>query len=116
VSADLRAAAHRVVAAHDRVSTQPEGFWTADDDDAVDSLRAALAKSDSRSYASQETLSETVLCAECERPWKRGHECDDRPVCEDEYDALARQLHESIAEGQPVALTAKALRILAAKP
>lgn len=35
---------------------------------------------------------------------------------EDEYDALARQLHESIAEGQSVALTAKALRILAAPP
>lgn len=32
---------------------------------------------------------------------------------DDEYDALARQFHESIAEGQSVADTAKALRILA---
>lgn len=32
---------------------------------------------------------------------------------EDEYDALARQMHESIAAGQSVDLTAKALRILA---
>lgn len=32
---------------------------------------------------------------------------------EDEYDALARQLHESIADGQSMALTAKALRLLA---
>lgn len=32
---------------------------------------------------------------------------------EDEYDALARELHEAIAAGQSAALTAKALRILA---
>lgn len=32
---------------------------------------------------------------------------------EDEYDALARGLHESIAEGQSIALTAKMLRLLA---
>jgi hypothetical protein len=35
---------------------------------------------------------------------------------DDEYDALARQLHESIAEGQTLAETAKLLRILGRDP
>lgn len=35
---------------------------------------------------------------------------------DDEYDALARQFHESIADGQTVAETAKALRLQAAAP
>ena len=35
---------------------------------------------------------------------------------DDEYDALARQFHESIADGQSVAETATALRLLAREP
>lgn len=35
---------------------------------------------------------------------------------EDEYDALARELHKSIAEGQTEAETAKALRFLGGEP
>jgi hypothetical protein len=29
-----------------------------------------------------EQARETVLCAECERRWERGHECDDDPLTE----------------------------------
>ena len=42
-SEGLRAAAQRVVAAFDNVTSQPEGYWSAEDDDALDALRAALS-------------------------------------------------------------------------